>query len=200
MIASHLLFLVARVVYPGENVVYREPAEQFDQIVSHAGYLQNQYTGNIDSTLTLTGFKISTELRIQLEDFNLAGSNCSDFLRISGAVYGNQVPVKICDGSVDVYYILTTEENVSFNFVTNGEDNSDGFLIRYEQYNPGCPADGVRRARIEYNTTRRSFVAICEDGYYFSDTGETTQNTKCRSSTSTWDDIECTGNKNNCEY
>ena len=170
-----------------------EPAEQFDQIVSHARYLQAVYSGNIDSTLTLTGFKISTELRIQLEDFNLAGSNCSDFLRISGAVYGNQIPVKICDGSVDVYYILTTEENVSFNFVTNGEDNSDGFLIRYEQYNPGCPADGVRRARIEYNTTRRSFVAICEDGYFFNDTRETIKSTTCRFNTSTWDAVECTG-------
>ena len=170
-----------------------EPAVQFDQIVSHARYLQAVYRGNIDSTLTLSGFKISTDLRIQLEDFNLAGSNCSDFLRISGAVYRNQFPITICNGSMNVYNIVTIRENVSFNFVTNGEDNSDGFLIRYEQYNPGCPADGVRRARIEYNTTRRSFVAICEAGYFFNDTGETIKSITCRSNTSTWDAVECTG-------
>ena len=132
-----------------------EPAEHFDQIVSHARYLQAVYSGNIDSMLTLTGFKISTELRIQLEDFNLAGSNCSDFLRVSGAVYRNQFPITICNGSMNVYNILTIRENVSFNFVTNGEDNSDGFLIRYEQYYPGCPAVGVRRAMIEYYTSWR---------------------------------------------
>ena len=170
-----------------------EPAEQFDQIVSHARYLQTVYPGNIDSTLTLTGFKISTELRIQLEDFNLAGSNCSDFLRVSGAVYRNQFPITICNDSMNVYNILTIRENVSFNFVTNGEDNSDGFLIRYEQYNPGCLSDGVRKARIEYNATRRSFVAICEDGYFFNDTRETIKSTTCRSNTSTWDPVECTG-------
>jgi len=183
--------LLARVIYPGENIIISEPAEQFDQIVSHDLYDQSQYGADINSTLRLTGFQIGGVIRVQLEEFSLP-AGCSDYLQISGAVYENRLQITICDASTQIFYLDTTETSVSFNFVTDKSNNAGGFMIRYEQISPGCPADGVAMADIRYNTTLESFIAICKYGYHFSNTGETTGSTWCRQSDSTWSVTECT--------
>ncbi|XP_067930253.1 uncharacterized protein [Watersipora subatra] len=143
-----LHYIIAKAIYNRANISRRVEANNIGHIVSHSEFTDKRtspgYDTNINASLTLTGFRPGSNIKLDLLYFDVyksagVSSPCTDYLKIIGAIRplsDQQIP-KLCGqkGTSDsiVKTLVTSGEELTFTFRTSAINNSNrGFLIRYE--------------------------------------------------------------------
>ena len=118
----------------GRNGEVHEPMKSHDSIVSHSSYPLTNYESGINSSLRLTGARLSAVIQLKFYKLNFA-AGCGDSLHLVGVANRFRKQLAVCDKDPSLlerwtdYRVISSD--LTFNFVSTSREGGLGFRLDY---------------------------------------------------------------------
>lgn len=142
IIDHYLVYTVAAVMYPDQSF-HGDLALDEGYIVSHAGYVQEQYSRDVECSLTLRGLSNGQQVALMFVSFDMyyisSFPGCNhDYLEVTDLADEDDGTRRFCSDpryrpALDtVFYVTARSDSITFFFRTNNYNSlGDGFLFKY---------------------------------------------------------------------